>query len=143
MPTIPLYRYLKMLRLAAGCTRREVALWLGISPSAYAHYETRRYSGVSGTYLSILEKHYLLSPHVLDQLQTVNTEGLLLRRPSTCAENLAAFLLFYSNYENKEKYRTLTYAEKWCIYYCSLWSNKKALLSVLCAAPELSAFLFG
>ncbi len=141
--TVPMYEYLKKLRKVAGYPKSEVAGWLIISPSAYAHYETDRYPSINDHYLSLLEEGYQLKQGILKQLPCVKNPWLLsCKKYLTPAENLAAFIYFFNDPVHFELYRHLSYQEKWLIYYYSRLSNKSLMLSLMSAEPELSALFF-
>ena len=140
--SLPLYFYLKILRQTAGYSKQEVADWLGISSSAYAHYETERYEGMCLQYLNILESKYELTPNVLHLLPFVDISVLSYRPPLSPAENLAAFLIFYQDPDHENRYKGLSFFEKWCMFYCATCRNQKALLTMLCAAPQILPWFF-
>ena len=139
---IPLYRYLKMLRYCAGYSREHVASYLGITPGAYGHYETGRSDITTSVYLPLLAELYGVDPQVIQDLTLVDPGALISRTPITPSENLADFLIYFNGSLCKLNYKYLSLDEKWCIYYLNKCGNKKALLSMMSAAPCIINLFF-
>ncbi len=135
MERIRINTYIRMLRICAGYTRACVASRLGITESAYGHYETARNDITFSCYLPDLADFYNIDLHVMRDLTLVDSNLLELRPPLTPSEHLADFLIFFNTSANEVIYKYLTLEEKWCVYYLNRCKNKKALLSIMSAAP--------
>lgn len=125
MDNLLLSQKLKELRKAHNYTQDYVASFLGVVRQTYSHYETGKRTPDSEV-LYKLAGLYCISVDDLLQLSIELDRNIYYDAPapSQSSEDLAGFLEYFNNPNNKKKFQYLTNHERELLYYFEKISNE-------------------